>query len=58
MPNFYGTFRQADHARKNMYVVIEAENFAIANAFMLETFGNDWSMLYDEENFFGQVEKF
>ena len=58
MPNFYGTFRQADHARKNKFVVIKAANDEVAFFKMKDLFGRDWANLYDEKEFAGQVERY
>jgi len=48
--NFYLTFGQNSPAR-NGYILIVAENYAVARKIVIKEYRKDWSMLYEEEDF-------
>ena len=58
MQTFYGTFGFGDLDLRYKFVKIEAESREQAQEMMFHRFGQKWSMLYDEEQFDGQVEQF
>lgn len=64
MPNFFVTFG-SNHVHPNTgeclfkhYVRIPAPNKPTARRIVVHRLGSAWSMMYDEEQFAGQVEKY
>ena len=52
MPKFYITFRHASDELRNMFKVIEADNFEEARAYALANYLHSYSMIYHENQWY------
>jgi len=57
MARFYGTFGQGSIGR-NLYVVIEAEDYEAARVEMHRRYGIEWAFLYREDEKADAIDRF
>lgn len=52
-PTFYLTFGQQSTARDG-YIIVKAKDYDAAREMVLDRYAQNWSMLYDEDDFKGE----